>query len=74
MISEETKQLMDGLATSPDFISAFEYFLEQLNKPGEVKLFPLALFMFSIGYQSCLEFLEREKKFRSFKYDPKDCN
>lgn len=71
---DQYKPTMEALATTPEFLSAFDYFWEQLNKQGEVNVFQAALFMFSIGYESCREFLEREKKFRSFKYDPKECN
>lgn len=70
MTHEEDLELVEGLKTNPDFLAAFDFFIEQLTKEEEVNSFQAAIFMFSRGYKACLDYMEIKDKLRPFKYDP----
>ncbi len=66
---EETKKIMEGLATSPDFIQSLSEAIDQVTN-NTVNINMLGLFFFSQGYLSCMDYQENKGKLRSFKYEP----
>ncbi len=66
---ENVKQLMTDLSTSPDFLSALNYCYQNMDEHG-LELNATALFFFSEGYLSCLDF-QKQKMCRPYKYNPK---
>lgn len=69
---KETKEIMNGLATSPDFLAALESCLERWKaaKDEEVNAVDVSFYMFCEGYLSCLDYMEVKDKLRSYKYEP----
>ncbi len=63
----DIKKLMENLSTSPDFLSSLVHCIENIEEDG-VDIKSIALFFFSQGYMSCLEYQENKGKFRSISY------
>jgi len=69
---EETKEIIKGLASSPDFLMALESCLERWRKvkDEEVSAVNVSFYMFCEGYLLCLNHMEVKDKLRAFKYNP----
>ena len=67
---EEEKELIKGLATSPDFYAALSEALDQVTGKS-VSVQEMGFWFFYRGYLSCLEYQEK-KMTRPFKYEFKD--
>jgi hypothetical protein len=63
MTEEEIKEITRGIASSPDFLSALQTCYENMPKEGE-KVEVLALWFFSQGYLSCLDYMAKKDLFR----------
>ena len=68
----EFEELARGLATSPDFIMALSVLDEIIDENPDVNTIQLALYFFTHGYKSCMEFAESQKQqmTRPFRYQP----
>jgi len=69
MTLDEEKELIKGLATSPDFFGALSEALDQVTGKS-VTVQEIGLWFFSQGYLSCLNFQKTAKMTRPFKYNP----
>jgi hypothetical protein len=69
MTLDEEKDLIKGLATSPDFLSALSEALDQVVGKS-VTVQEIGLWFFSQGYLSCLDYQDKRKMTRPFKYQP----
>jgi hypothetical protein len=59
---DEKKKIMRDLVTNPDFLEALDFCERQVKKEGgEAKLTQLAIWFFSAGYISRMEFVEKTK-------------
>lgn len=72
MTDDQELELTEALKTSPDFLSALDFAHQQVDK-GDVSSFQFGLFFFVQGYLSCLDYMDKKDKLRSFKYEP-PCN
>jgi len=68
MTEDEKKLLTKDLSTSLDFLYALDVCKSQLPSNGEINLYHVALYFFSQGCISCIEYHENEKMTRAFKY------
>jgi hypothetical protein len=66
MKNEDIKKIMNELKTSVDFLAAQQQCYE--NIIDTVGLDSIALFFFSSGYMSCLDYLKQEKMSKPFQY------
>lgn len=71
MTLEEEKEIVKGLATSPDFFGALSEALDQVVGKS-VTVEELGLWFFSQGYLSCLDYMKNKDNLRSFRYEPKN--
>lgn len=69
MTLDEEKELVKGLATSPDFFGALSEALSQITEKA-VSIQQLGLWFFSQGYVSCLEYQRTKENFKPFRYEP----
>lgn len=72
MMTDEEKEIFQGLATSPDFLAALQEALDNLSDKADVAIHEVGFWFFTQGYMSCQNFIEQQKKFRSFKYEAKN--
>lgn len=68
MTEEEVKEIIKGLNTSPDFIRALQSYHENSSTEGE-DLHKIALWFFSQGYLSRLDYEKTKKMTRPYKYN-----
>jgi len=62
MLDDEIKEITRNLATSPDFLCALEECKSEVSTDDEAALLTIALYFFSKGYFSRMDF-EEQKKF-----------
>jgi len=66
---KEELQIVDGLKTTPEFLSCLDFAIQKVEKePCDFQ--QMALFFFSQGYMACLDFMKTKEMTRPFKYDP----
>ena len=63
----DIKNLMERLSTTPDFLSSLAHCIEHIEEEG-VDIRSIALFFYSQGYISHLEYQENKDKFRGISY------
>ncbi len=68
MTDDEKKEMVVGLATSPDFFSALQTCIENVNGE-EINLREVGLWFFYQGYLARMNFEEKKKMTFPYKYD-----
>ena len=58
------EELMSGLSSSLEFLSALQSLQDQLEREPKTGLTAIALSMFTMGYASCMEFNEKKYQMR----------
>jgi len=67
MTEDEIKEMTKDLATSPDFLCALQTCYENLPPEGE-KIEVIALWFFTQGYLSCMDYQRKKDMVRPFSY------
>ena len=74
MIKEETKEIIECLSTSPEFLSALQscidHWKEAEQENNNVNFPQLCFYMFCQGYLSCLDYKELRNKLKPFDLKP----
>ncbi len=73
-LKEETKEMINSLSTSPDFLASLQSCIDHWKKTeeenNEVNFVQLCLYMFCQGYLSGLDYKELKDKLRPLDLRP----
>jgi len=70
MNEDQKKEIISGLATNPEFLSALSICESQIPPSGQIRLNEIALWFFSQGYIAHMEYLESKPfNLRPYQYE-----